>query len=885
MAMPLKLILAGFILLALLICFGYLKNQNSFFIATGPDASQGSPSVLVKAGQSGSRLFHWLPSKQHYGATLADSGLSKDVFLPKHWDEFQSKAIHGNLKTQNYAISIVEGLQPYIKHLLKYAYSNSEEELMTAWAEINQNSILDVEHFFRWLKPIANGNQAELSLFHQTLETNNPKLVRVALDFGIDLAIEKQNIFLGAVIKAYESPNTEIQKIALSAVSELPSHKSARLFQPKESANNDSENNARIAEESTKKIIEGSANKQIRSVAQREIAELLSNDANRAYTLLNGILMASAAAKVDKVWSIDLLASTLDEEGELAKVTLPGVLKNIDSDNKALAEKSQLVLARLSPKDALEIIIAKKIDTQSSDVTTASLLGVIAEDFSDNEIVKAGLSRLYKSSDPQAQGLALEGMGYTNLLEADVFKSQLTSDSKGVMQGAAIGLVRHSIKNQSLASHLPDLLPLKKGDSAQQRAFLLALKEASETSPGMIFDHLTSAATDSEKSELKKIALDAICNAALQKHPDAIPLLKKMLRKEKPPLQRKTFSCFKKSPKTLSGLAPSFLKLPEKLNFDDKLVKLFSNKNNLDFQNTDHQNVIRALLKSPNSVIRLKAIKALSKHEEKAPEAIVKDVERLYNQGDLTTKTAVLSAVSTLGLNSLFKNAIVDPSSYVRIFALDKVMGSSEPKQDYLSIALSDKESSVQTNALEHLVASEQSYDTLNRYLVRAIANDDAFISGLAMTAYVKSADPSEVIHLLENDFLSPDRIRRLNATQACITLAPKEPQAVYDFLTSRMSDEDSEIRRQAYTGAAIAKSHLLTVQTIESQLEKSEANATERMLALGALLASTDPNVNQSFERMIKKGPPWAAFWSQIALKLQGRGRQALTFISYFLS
>ncbi|MBT8493845.1 MAG: hypothetical protein KJO07_12355, partial [Deltaproteobacteria bacterium] len=507
----------------LLLILLYVALSGQFYLDVGRPAGGGKKTVVVRKGRPGLSAFFWLPASPGYGEIIADTGFTEAMVQSKRWKQVADADISGSDDGMAYAKAGLKTLNPLLAGLLSYA-TTGKEEFLTGLIEAADTPEKQAQ-LLTELADIARGGGAELELLSESLRASDPSVQTAALQVISSGMRRNPSAFEAPMLKALQSENVELRRLAVAAVRGLPGAQASKLAaKALDEAVNPEVRSDLAAIGGAAKSSGPSAAAAATELRDRSLGEAAKNRARseleramtsapEAATRAAAALAADADAPPEhRVYALVLLY-------ERAPESLLPELRQVATDAKGSkaeeVEAAALPLyARVDPSAAAGDLALMKDQKDSAPVRAAIALawGEVAK--KDRNAAITALDAMLADSSPEVRRAAARAFGYTgkNASQAKLIK-MVKTQRYDVAIGAAYGLANSAIVGGSSGNAVGGIYDLWKRKGKPRRNAAEVYSYMARHKPGPVMGYLVASVRARDDSALHPIGAQGLCNA------------------------------------------------------------------------------------------------------------------------------------------------------------------------------------------------------------------------------------------------------------------------------------------------------------------------------------------------------------------------------------
>ncbi|MCG8420538.1 MAG: hypothetical protein MJE77_21595 [Proteobacteria bacterium] len=878
----------------------YIAMSGTYYL----DAvtASGGQRVVVRAGSPGLTAFDWLPGS--FGAVLADPGLSRPMVSEEAWQRIGDRGITGDIG--DYAAAAFNAVQPRYRALIEYATSGSAE----AVEELREQALgpRDVVSLLDLLAPIARGSEAEVELLDSLLEDASPAVQRGALAVATGAERRREGAYRNTLAAALVSSDADFRRLAFSAVSSLGRARAHTLYEtaleknPEEDALREliavmagwDSAVAPSAASAAALLGHGELPGDLVEKAKDQLKRAFSADPGDAALAAANLVGSGRAAPEVVVFALQLMRDFAPESTAAAIADRVGNV--LESATEEVVAVGLPLYARVAPK-AAGGKLASMFETRES--TSERLRVAMAVGW--GEVARAGeraasvaLQGLLEDPASGVRIAAAEAYGYVGRSAQSRLIKMLNTERFEVAVGAAHGLANSVSVGGSAGiavSAINRRLWRRKGRSRHLAAQVFARMAGKK--PAAVYSYLAAAFRNTDDTALRMAGLTGLCNASTAGHGKSRRLLTRAAQDASVAVRRLIIQCVADKPgdaRTAAAIANS-LAADEYAEIRADAARVLAG---LVARGRVTDRVVGGLAKlvgDGEREVRIVAVRAVANLGKAAPGDMHGVLRKGFHHADDNEKLILLDAGQSIGATELIQQAIADPSSVVRIAAVDAAVATGTSIAVVMNVALADRERAVRRAALERLAASGGGLpqQAIDRSLRLAMGDADATIAQLALTAWVRLSSRDNVAQGLARALAQRSEQERMRAAAASIGLVERDPEQAVELLTPLLDDPSHDVRAAMLPALARAWAATHSADILAGMLRDAERHAMRRLTATAAFVVLARQGVGSAAARAAlsqlgENGPPTVRQYARLALGLIESNADGLAFLSFLV-
>jgi HEAT repeat protein len=884
----------------------WMSISGSYYLDIQRPEGGGSEHVVVRAGKPSLTGFNWLPGSPSYGSVVSDTGFTRAMIDEAAWNKIASHDLTGDLDSGSYSQQALDALMPSMSGLIAYGTSNDPKAL-DALAE-SADGPDQLVPLLETLRPVANGNGAEVKFVEAQLKATSPAVRNAALALAQDATGRGSEAYHDTLAKLLASADTEQRRSAFSATQALPSEVSRRLFElaleqePDAAARREllafvtSDTSAEAPSPDTAKsvLINSEIAQSTRDKARGILRRAFNSDPKAAATAAAELAADAKAPDVERVFALELLFENATEE------TFKGILSDVRTAKRAKSEAVRAaalpLYARVAPKDAAADLVMILDDKKASSTMREAMTlawGELAKD-KDNA-AQGALEGLIKDPSSSIRAAAARAYGNVGGVSQSALIKMVKVEGLSVAVGAAYGLANSADNGGSAGNAVSGIMQLwkRKGRSRREAAMVFARMAKSSKRAGYVYNYLVSAANSKDDTGLHPIGAEGLCNAVAAGYSRAQAALARVARDESVEVRRIVINCVSDHPdaKIAPRIAGDLADDPS-VDVRTEAARVLAQLAATDKPPSGVGNSLTKMIADDSRDVRIIAVRALAKMGDGVPKGAADALVKAFDRADEGEKLELLSAARAVGAADLVPLAMSDGSPTVRVSAIDTALATGTEVATSINAALTDDDPGVRRAALQRLAREKAQLDqaSIDRALAIAVRDEDPAISAVALATFARIGDTERVKARLSAALSSRSERERARGAGATVGLVERgDAASATALLEPLLSDPSHDVRVAMLPALAAAYAATNSPEQLAKTMRGAERNSMRRLVAAAAfvVLARTDAGnqaAKASLAEIADKGSPMVRATAKLARGLIEGNADGLGFLAFLV-
>lgn len=852
----------------------YMTMSGSYYLDVDNDR------VVVRAGKPGMSAFNWMPSSPSFGSIVADTGFTRSMIGEDEWNKLEGKDITGELGGDAYAEKVMGTLTPSMTSLIDYATTGNEQALEAL--RQGTKGPEDVVALLEALEPIGRGLGSEVAVVEASLTDPSPAVQTAALAVASSTAKRRPGEYHDVLAKALTSSDAELRRLAFSAVRDLGTETSFKLFQAALGANTDPNaqrellavvstadtESARSAGSAVSVLVNRDVSGTVRDKARTTLRRAFTTEPADATTAALELAGDAEAPADDRVLALELLNDYAPEDSyEQIATAVEPILEDKTEDIEAAAWP---LYARTAPKKAAGLLVdmLEKKSTHKMRQAMAAAWGEIAK--TKDAAAQVALEKLLADKQHSSvRAAAARAYGFIGRGSQTLLIKMVKTEGYEVAVGAAYGLANSTaIRGASPGNAVGGVLQLWKRKGRSRREATRIFGHMAKFKPASAYSYLASASKNTEDSGLHVLGAAGLCNGMTAGHVASRRSIARLASHESVEVRRIVIDCVVENPKhtkTATSVASKLVKDRDPVIRAEaaQVLAQIASKGKV---SKGVSKALVELVEDENRAVRIIAVRAMAAMGSDAPTEAAAAFKKVFETADESEKLVILAAARAISAGELVTVAASDESPMVRIDAIDTAIGTGTEMAETINAALTDDDQSVRRAALARLAthSDKLDQDSIDKSLVLAIRDDDEAIAQLALTTLARLGEEEMVVSRLQDMLGARSEKTRARAAAATYGLVERNPDKAVELLEPLLEDRSHDVRVAMVPALAAAYANTNDAPGLGEMLEKSEKHAMKRIVAAAAFIAyasapsGADAAVSV-LDEVAAKGPPLA--------------------------
>ncbi|HUH04393.1 MAG TPA: AAA family ATPase [Kofleriaceae bacterium] len=880
----------------------WMSISGSYYLDVEGPAGDGTQHVVVRAGKPALTGFNWLPGSPSYGSVVADTGFTRAMIDDAAWNQIRAHDLGGDLDS-GYSDQAIAALAPSVRGLLAYGTTNDPKALdaLASSAEGPDELVPLLES----LRPVANGNEAEVAFVAQQLRASSPAVRNAALALAQDATARGSSAYHATLAKLLASADTEERRSAFSAAQALDAEVSRKLFElaleqePEAAARRellafvtaDSAAEAPSPETAKSVLVNSEIAQSTRDKARGILRRAFTTDPKGAATAAAGLAADAKAPDAERVFALRLLFDDAPAE------TYEDILDDVRSAKRAKSEVVRAaalpLYARVAPKDAAGDLVIILDDKKASPAMREAMTlawGELAKDKDGS--AQGALEGLIKDPSSSIRAAAARAYGNVGRISQSELIKMVKSEGLGVAVGAAYGLANSAENGGPTGNAVSGIGQLwkRKGRSRREAAEVYARMAKNAKNARFVYSYLSSAANSKDDASLHPIGAEGLCNAMAAGYRNAQSALVRVARDESVEVRRIVINCVSDHPdvKIAPQVAGDLADDPS-VDVRTEAARVLAQLAATDKPPASVGTSLTKMIGDESRDVRIIALRAMAKMGDKTPKDAAAALVKAFDRADEGEKLELLAAARAIGAAELVPLAMSDGSPTVRISAIDTAIATGTEVATSINAALTDDDPGVRRAALERLAREKAQLDqpAVDRALAIAVRDEDPAISAVALASFARIGDTERVKARLLAALASRSERERARGAAAAIGLVERgDANSAVALLEPLITDPSHDVRVAMLPAMAAAYAATNSPDQLAKMLRGAERNAMRRLVAAAAfvVLARTDAG-NQAAKaglaEIADKGSPMVRTTAKLARGLIEGNADGLGFLA----
>lgn len=883
----------------------WMSISGSYYLDLEGNADDGTQHVVVRAGKPSLSGFNWLPGSPSYGSVVADTGFTRAMIDDAAWKKIRAHDLGGDLDSGGYSEQAIEALAPSVRGLLAYGTSNDPKALdaLASSAEGPDELVPLLES----LRPVANGNEAEVAFLEQQLRASSPAVRNAALALALDATARGSDAYHETLAKLLASADTEQRRSAFSATQALESEVARKLFElaleqePEAVARREllafvtADSAAEAPSPATAKsvLVNSEIAQSTRDKARGILRRAFATDPKAAAAAAASLAADDNAPDAERVFALGLLFD--DASAEAYSDILSDVRAATRAKSESVRAAALPLYARVAPKDAagdLVIILDNKKASQAMREAMTLAWGELAKDKDKDGSAQGALEGLIKDPSSTIRAAAARAYGNVGRISQSELIKMVKAEGLSVAVGAAYGLANSAENGGPTGNAVSGIGQLwkRKGRSRREAAEVYARMAKNAKNARFVYTYLSSAANSKDDASLHPIGAEGLCNAMAAGYRNARSALVRVARDESVEVRRIVINCVSDHPdaKIAPQVAGDLADDPS-VDVRTEAARVLAQLATTDKPPSSVGNSLTKMIGDESRDVRIIALRAMAKMADKAPKDAAAALVKAFDRADEGEKLELLAAARAIGAADLVPLAMSDGSPTVRISAIDTAIATSTEVATSINAALTDDDPGVRRAALERLAREKAQLDqpAVDRALAIAVRDEDPAISALALASFARIGETERVKARLSAALASRSERERARGAAAAIGLVERgDANSAVALLEPLITDPSHDVRVAMLPAVAAAYAATNSPDQLAKMLRGAERNAMRRLVAAAAfvVLARTDAGnqaAKAALAEIADKGSPMVRTTAKLARGLVEGNADGLGFLA----